>query len=432
MAGDSTEGTPPPTPGPGELYPGQSAPLATLTPTDQSGVVVIATTLALVLALTFMIIRMYVRLQFQRGFARDDIASVVSTVTFITQSGLVFGQVHHGFGKTIDDITPAGLLASQKIGYSSDIFYILAVFFTKCSITLFFVRLSPDRNHMRAATVCLGVITLFTVGSILATTLRCDLSSPWVFIGTRCPGLLVRWQAVAVFDIISEVAIFAVSVYMVRNLKLSTAKKSAVFFAFGIRLLVVIPIIVRLLFLDSEFSGVDPTLDGVMAVVCTQIHISFAIMATVMPCLRPFMSALSTHYGGQAEVKTPGNTVLSKLTGNSDRSHRENKEAKKLEFGYALDDITAVGDRCSRHTDIETGIAASGGVKTAHQPPARWDGSDYRVAVSSKNLSVDGNSTQRNQSNESQRMIISKNTEWQVEFQTEETWRPQGTRHSYG
>lgn len=54
-------------------------------------------------------------------------------------------------------------------------------------------------------------------------------------------------------------------------------------------------------------------------------------------------------------------------------------------------------------------------------PVTRWDRADYRVAVMSRNLSIDGGSTQ---SNESQRMIISKNTEWQVEFGDESARGP--------
>jgi len=97
------------------LWPGQSTPLATLTPTDQGGALVIGAALALIFGLISFFIRLYVRVQFQRGFARDDAIAAASMVFFIVQSGLVFGEVRHGFGKTVEDIPAAGLVALQKV-----------------------------------------------------------------------------------------------------------------------------------------------------------------------------------------------------------------------------------------------------------------------------------------------------------------------------
>jgi len=113
----SSAGPPPPGPDPATgLYPGQSAPLAAVTATDQGGVVVIGTALALVFALVSILIRLYVRFQFQRSVvSRDDVASAASLVFFIIQAGLVFGQVHQGLGKTMEDVSPFGLVALQKV-----------------------------------------------------------------------------------------------------------------------------------------------------------------------------------------------------------------------------------------------------------------------------------------------------------------------------
>ncbi|KAK1759194.1 hypothetical protein QBC47DRAFT_99712 [Echria macrotheca] len=426
MADSSTDGGPPgPDPSTG-LYPGQSAPLATLTATDQSGAVIIGAALALVFALIAMFIRLYVRLQFQRGFSMDDMLAATSMAFFILQSGLVFGEVHQGFGKTIDDVSPAGLVAIQKIGYVADIFYLLTTLLTKGSIGYLFIRLSPDINHIRAAYGCLAAATVFTVASILATCLRCDLQAPWIFINAQCTGLLTRWQAIAALDIISEVGLFAVAIHMTQGLRVSVSSKLVVLFAFGLRLIILVPILIRLKYLGDSISSSNWTLDGVLTVLCTQIHISYAIIATTTPCLRPFMAALSTNYGGPTETKTPSGTKLSasklsKMTGNSDRSKRS--AAQKSEVGYALEDMTVT----EPERDIEARHSAvpqeDPGAKV---PTTRWDGADYRVAIMSRNLSGDARSTQ---SNDSQKMIISKNTEWQVEY-LGDGHESTGSRHS--
>jgi hypothetical protein len=59
------------------LLPGQSPPLTIITPIDQSGVVLITTALGLIFGLISLLIRMFIRLEFQTGFSRDDIVAAI-------------------------------------------------------------------------------------------------------------------------------------------------------------------------------------------------------------------------------------------------------------------------------------------------------------------------------------------------------------------
>jgi hypothetical protein len=255
---------------------------------------------------------------------------------------------------------------------------------------------------------------------------------------------------------------------MTQGIKTSVAKKSIVLLAFGLRLLVLIPIILRLPYLAAELSSPDPTLDGVMTTLCTQIHISYAILSTTTPCLRPFMSALSTHYGGPKHTRTPtGTRQLSGATGGSgskpstltggsgggtssdtrSKSHASHRpvsisiaENALRSSSYALDDIkpgspSSSSDsqhqknrnkRLSRTLEAPAPVAiAPGGGSAAASATARWGrscSSAYRAAVvvsprHSHTGSGDAGSTQSTESQ--QRMIIEKNTEWQVEFQAD-------------
>jgi hypothetical protein len=47
---------------------------------------------------------------------------------------------------------------------------------------------------------------------------------------------LARWEVETVFDITTELALFAASIYLVKGLQLSLSKKLTVIFAFGLRL----------------------------------------------------------------------------------------------------------------------------------------------------------------------------------------------------
>ena len=63
------------------LLPGQSAPLASITSTDERGIVLIATSLGLAFSLISLVIRIFIRIDFHQAFARDDVAVVASMVS---------------------------------------------------------------------------------------------------------------------------------------------------------------------------------------------------------------------------------------------------------------------------------------------------------------------------------------------------------------
>jgi hypothetical protein len=147
---------------------------------------------------------------------------------------------------------------------------------------------------------------------------------------------------------------------------------------------VIIPTAFRLYYLSDEFSSSDPTLDGVFASICTQIEISYAIIAATTPCLRPFMTALSTNYGAPAKTKGSPSVMG---TGRSDNEYSLNSLSKMSRLGRPE----------------EKG-------KQVSQPAMRWDQSEHHASV----MSGDQHSME---SHESKQMIISKNTEWAVEFE---------------
>ena len=153
---------------------------------------------------------------------------------------------------------------------------------------------------------------------------------------------------------------------------------------------VIISVALRLYYLNIEFSSSDPTLHGVLASVCTQIEISYAIIAATTPCLRPFMTALATNYGAPAKAKAspsvPG-TAQSKSNN-----------------GYSLSSL-------SKRSKIDRTPQVSG------VPQTRWDQAEHRSAV----VSGDQHSME---SHESRQMIISKNTAWAVEYERQDGATP--------
>jgi hypothetical protein len=125
------------------------------------------------------------------------------------------------------------------------------------------------------------------------------------------------------------------------------------------------------------------------------------------------MSALNTNYGGPTQTQT-----------STPKGSKFSKSSRAAEEGLSLSSLSRRRqhqERLPSEDDLHIGKEDSNAVwnhninkinsnsSSKPDPELRWDEADYRVTV----VSGDERNTS---SGDSQRMIISKNTEWQVEF----------------
>lgn len=143
---------------------------------------------------------------------------------------------------------------------------------------------------------------------------------------------------------------------------------------------IITAIVFRLHYLQIELSSTDPTLKGSLTTICTQIQISYAIIAATTPCLRPFVSALSTNYGSPAQPWSASNT-------------------KKSGTSYTLSSFSR--NRLEKAKQPNTPRKTS---------DTRWDSNDHHVeVVTGDTISFDSHS--------SVQMIIQRDTEWDIAFE---------------
>jgi len=207
----------------------QTPPLFTVTPTNQSGVIVIITGFCLAVGLIATLVRVYVRFKITgQRLAWDDgvigtalvgcftparnswhVANWSVKLAYIVQAIMVFYQVHNGFGDTIGRLDRPEIDKIQKVPYrplespsqgipsnsvpqfmyADGFFYILAIWVSKISTTFLYMRLSRQRSHRLMNFSIMGVLALTCAISILIIALRCDISRPWEYFnlaGTTC------------------------------------------------------------------------------------------------------------------------------------------------------------------------------------------------------------------------------------------------------
>ena len=114
----------------------------------------------------------------------------------------------------------------------------------------------------------------------------------------------------------------------------------------------IVPTALRLHYLHIEFSSSNETLTGVLASVCTQIEMNYAVIAVSTPYLRPFMRALVTNYGMPAQSQpVPPSTATKRqktfsLTSLSEISKYGRSEEMGTKAAYTVNcDLKASDDR---------------------------------------------------------------------------------------
>ncbi|KAI9052340.1 hypothetical protein LZ554_003690 [Drepanopeziza brunnea f. sp. 'monogermtubi'] len=391
-----------------ELLPGQSAPLAIVSASDQGGIVVIATALGLALGLAFALVSILVRVYISRGIrSAADIAVATAMVFSILQASAVFFSVSHGFGEAIDDIPFNSWVQAEMAIYISEILYIITLCTTKCSVALLFTLLSPDRGHKIASNAILAVSTLSMLISVLMVAIRCDIAHPYMVSQQTCPNLFSRWQAIAGMDITTEICLFSISVCMINSLRLPLEKKAMVVLAFGLRLLIIVPAIFHLVSIPAVLNSPDSnTKSAPLTVIYMQIELSGAIIAATTPCLRPFTRALRARARLGAPASAPKSSLGSSGCGMSTWSHPDPERGRQH----------ARGDPRRLMTPSEGRGRGRGGSSWLQCPATRWDHTEHHAVV----VAGHGRGSRAAPRSECGRMVIEKESRWAVDFEASE------------
>ncbi|KAM3421996.1 hypothetical protein BST61_g2373 [Cercospora zeina] len=317
------------TPSPTPLPDGYKPAVAILDDDHRGSWIYITNGFGLVVVLIALGIRTWIRIKVSPPFRYDDMTLAGATVLSLMQAGVVFAQVHSGFGTAIRLLSDAATDRVQKLGLAAVILYIFTIYASKASVVLLFARISADRFHRAVARGLLASCLVFGIVSAFLVALKCDLTAPWRVYGRQCSSLFAQATAVAVFDIVTELILFAISMLLVWNLQTSVKNKSRVVFAFGTRLPLIAVIIVRLIYLRDLEGADDPTLGGTITVVLTQLEIFYGIMAATIPCLRPFIAGFVTNYGAMGRETVMGGSHI------GGASRKDPEESKGSSFAMS-------------------------------------------------------------------------------------------------
>lgn len=151
----------------------------------------------------------------------------------------------------------------------------------------------------------------------------------------------------------------------------------------------------RLHYVDFQILSSNPTLDGAITLIWTQVELDYSIIAATIPCLKPFMTAVNTQYGAIEGPRSTGSHGY----GSDKRSHGS--------FGLN----TVVNKGSSNLSRTPTTRAMPQEPPIIMEPQILRPDKVYSSTRITHDRQFDTNSTG---SNDSTKMIIKKEVQWTV------------------
>lgn len=181
--------------------------------------------------------------------------------------------------------------------YAADLIYFIVNALTKCTVALLLARIVFVRRRVYA---CYGIVVLaflWGVISLIVAGFQCSSHPGWKIVGERCDNFLLSWRVVTAFDVLIEVFIFAIPVWVIWDLHSNMKKKLTVIAVFAFRLPVIAAAILQIHYLSYAIESGDPLLHGVSAFICRNVELHWGLISATIPTLKPFMAAFNTNLG---------------------------------------------------------------------------------------------------------------------------------------
>ncbi|KAL8923699.1 MAG: hypothetical protein Q9208_004451 [Pyrenodesmia sp. 3 TL-2023] len=384
-------------------------PISAVTPTNHGALILITNGFGLCLLLIFIIIRVFARLFINPPFDRDDLFIGLATLLGIIYSAFLFSLVSVGFGKAEDLLSSQAIVSVQKLLYASDFFFLCTIWASKCSMALLYTRLTPRADHKRLALGIRVIVTVWLIMSIFLVALRCDLSQPWIFINPRCKDAVVRWDIIGAVDIATEAALFAMSVLLVKDLKMDISRKAFVVTAFGLRLPTIAFTVLRLKEASAWANSPDQTFGGVFFVIWSIVEAHFSICSSNIACLKPFIAAFNTSFGGSAEINELSR--LDRTNKGGGHSGSSGLNSLRNTFGRSSKKDKGSNVLASKASSMRADKALPHGSRGGHGMRGRDKELGNEVDIIHEDTGSVG-------SGGSRQMIIQKDVTWDVEYST--------------
>ncbi|MCJ1462539.1 hypothetical protein MMC07_001141 [Pseudocyphellaria aurata] len=265
-----------------------------ITPDNRGPLVNLANWITLVVVCLATLTKIATKLQKTGRPQGDDFIMFAAMLAAAAQSIAVAKQVQAGLGQHINTLTANQVESYQKTGYVAQLLYVLALCLPKFAVLQFLstIAITKPSRITQKAIVAVNFVWAFVAVIIIAS--QCASSKPWAILSDKCSDQPALWDFIGTADIAVNVAIIALPIWVLYDLRVTRAKKLTIMSAFALRALLIPLAVLRLVYIKSASRSRDQTFDDVQTTLLTQVDMNMSIIFACFIFLKPFMDGLQT------------------------------------------------------------------------------------------------------------------------------------------
>ncbi|KAM5352647.1 hypothetical protein ACJ41O_005369 [Fusarium nematophilum] len=259
-----------------------------------------------VLALTFVGLRLYVRLGMVKAAGRDDWTMVASALCALGGFTIFVIQGLYGLGRHQDTIDPLDLITFQKVGFWQSIISATgAMALLKISIALNLLRLSQSRWYFWSLWISIGFVSAYSFMGMMTFFLHCQpMAFHWDkrIEGGKCYpiDLFVKFSLINTsFNIFTDVLFATFPIPIIWQLQMKLRTRLYLIGILSLGYIAVVMGILKAVFQISFARDPDKTFNQWIQF-WGFLQLNLGIIAACAPSLKPLVSKalkLSSYYG---------------------------------------------------------------------------------------------------------------------------------------
>ncbi|KAA8613761.1 Dimer-Tnp-hAT multi-domain protein [Pyrenophora tritici-repentis] len=241
-----------------------------------------------------MIARQSIKALLLRRAAVDDFLVLISTACVIGLSIIATLLASQGLSDNSLTIEQTHFL--MKGYYISNFMYIAAICSAKLSVLVIFYTIVEVQRWARRIVITVSVFVLaWSIASLLAIAIQCDIPRPWIMESNRCFNTQIFWVMYCIIDMSTEVSIVMISVNLVAYIQVPLSQKVAFITCFLPRVLVLGAALIRLIWLYPTTPQSLPEYRLWIPVIISQAQLFLSIATASIPYMVPFFKNLDVN-----------------------------------------------------------------------------------------------------------------------------------------
>ncbi|KAK8050873.1 hypothetical protein PG993_002258 [Apiospora rasikravindrae] len=276
-----------------------SARFSPITETDHAGYIWIVTIIGTAYTILSFLLRAWIK---HRVYGWDDALIALGTVLHLAQSIAVWLGLSHGLAKSNTITAPAEGAAASKAWFAAEVIGLVVLGLSKCSVLALMLRVfTPETGITAGYRACLGLTTasaVWCIASVIATSANCNSLTVLTLESKElCPGLYDRMLGITIPDIITDVLICSIPLWVTLPLNMTKGVRFHVSLAFSFRLFVVPLAALRLhYFREVAAEPADAQLAVTNSLLFQQAALVVSLISATIPNLRTFMKSINSGF----------------------------------------------------------------------------------------------------------------------------------------